>query len=446
MNVSTVAHVSESTEASPATEKSASKGGSDAFAILLAHLLAMTNVDASAETAVPMDATASEEGGVPDELLMLIERADGAATESGDAAAVLPVVEAGAETPIQALLRLASTVPSGADASEEATVQAEQAVSETDTVALAQELPEEAVPVGETALDRVEQLVSKASYRVAEAAVRTAGEPDDAAGAPKAKAAKTQGPVVLDLADSMEEGQDPNPVDELARRLALRASLAPQDELVEAMERSAAERPAANHQSVEAVAGQGPEAGATAEARLAGALAGTSRVEAPADVSGSESAAAPPQSARPTLETVADFTVRSVRYQVSQGTKTVTVRLIPESLGELRLDVSTLNDGVHVRLTSQHPMVREALEAQVTGLREALARDGLTVAKVSVSVDSGLGQAWSGDSGRGQALFDHAGSSTPSAAHASQHFDGAEEGEPSAARPPSHDGVLNMLI
>jgi len=78
--------------------------------------------------------------------------------------------------------------------------------------------------------------------------------------------------------------------------------------------------------------------------------------------------------------------VRGVRYLVTRNEKTLTLRLVPESLGELRLEVtSSVGDTVNVRLISANPAVRAVLGGELPELRALLAREGIGVSQVSVS-------------------------------------------------------------
>jgi len=88
---------------------------------------------------------------------------------------------------------------------------------------------------------------------------------------------------------------------------------------------------------------------------------------------------------RATLQTLAEHTVRGVRYLVRRDEHTVTIRLIPKSLGELRLEVRSANNTVHVRLISGSSVVREALGGELPELRESLLREGVDVGRVVVS-------------------------------------------------------------
>lgn len=104
-----------------------------------------------------------------------------------------------------------------------------------------------------------------------------------------------------------------------------------------------------------------------------------------------ETPSIPLQLTRPTLETVADFAIKSVRLLLSsRGEETIQVRLVPEHLGELRISVSNADGGIHVRLASLTPDVRHVLEAHAAMLRDQLGRDGFPVSDVVVSSNLNL--------------------------------------------------------
>ncbi len=107
----------------------------------------------------------------------------------------------------------------------------------------------------------------------------------------------------------------------------------------------------------------------------------------------------PQQAERPTLQTLQEFTARGVRYLVREGGDTVTVRLVPESLGEVRFDVMRTQDTVSVRLVSGNPTVRSVLESQVHGLRDQLTQDGFTVSQIVVTADAASSNSQSGHFG-----------------------------------------------
>lgn len=63
----------------------------------------------------------------------------------------------------------------------------------------------------------------------------------------------------------------------------------------------------------------------------------------------------------------------------------MTVRLVPEHLGELKLDVTSSGDVLSVRVASASAPVRQAIESQLHVLREALARDGFDQLRMTVT-------------------------------------------------------------
>ena len=68
--------------------------------------------------------------------------------------------------------------------------------------------------------------------------------------------------------------------------------------------------------------------------------------------------------------------MKHVTLHSGPGERTLTLKLLPESLGEVQVEVKSSLDNVTVRLISQDPSVRQALEHHASGLREALASDG----------------------------------------------------------------------
>lgn len=83
---------------------------------------------------------------------------------------------------------------------------------------------------------------------------------------------------------------------------------------------------------------------------------------------------------------VGDVVVRSVQYLSGRTEDVVTVRLVPQSLGELRIAVYSGERGMEVVLTAANNAARDALETNLAGLREALGREGMTIERVSVQV------------------------------------------------------------
>jgi len=112
-------------------------------------------------------------------------------------------------------------------------------------------------------------------------------------------------------------------------------------------------------------------------------------------VRGSERANPEPERTAPpgqtTVKTIAIDTVKGVRYLLTKGEHTMRIRLVPESLGELRLVVTSSSDEVSIRLASASHTVRELLHTQVQHLREALSQDGANVGKITVTADMSAG-------------------------------------------------------
>ena len=124
-------------------------------------------------------------------------------------------------------------------------------------------------------------------------------------------------------------------------------------------------------------------------------------------------------------------------------TKSVVIRLEPASLGELRLDVTSSEDGLSVRLISANPAVRQTLEGQASQLHDALVRGGLDVSAVSVTVGAGPGDASPGFTDR-EAW--HA-QETPGGPGGNPRH---QKASPDQQRPtwgtPHHAGALNVLV
>ena len=86
----------------------------------------------------------------------------------------------------------------------------------------------------------------------------------------------------------------------------------------------------------------------------------------------------------PTIRTVGDFTIRSVRHLLGSEQESIQIRLVPRSLGELHISVTTVHDKIEVTVTAASGLVRDVLDSQLAGLKDALARDGVEVSRISV--------------------------------------------------------------
>ncbi len=144
------------------------------------------------------------------------------------------------------------------------------------------------------------------------------------------------------------------------------------------------------------------------------------------------------------VRNVGDFTVKTVRYLAGRNEEVVTVRLVPRSLGELHIAVRSTGQSIEVVITAATHAARDAIEAQLPGLREALVRDGGDVKNVTIQTST------AGDQGPGH--FGPGNSATSGhAARTGMKFTGdhAEPQADSRASPrgsAGHEGTLNMFV
>ena len=100
----------------------------------------------------------------------------------------------------------------------------------------------------------------------------------------------------------------------------------------------------------------------------------------------------PERPARTTLPDLAKTAVRSVRYMARNGEHRMTLRLIPESLGEIHIEVLSTKEALSVKLVAESVVVRDAMESQAHLLRDSLSQEGLDVRNISISEESGSGR------------------------------------------------------
>jgi flagellar hook-length control protein FliK len=146
-----------------------------------------------------------------------------------------------------------------------------------------------------------------------------------------------------------------------------------------------------------------------------------------------------------TLQTLSAQTVKNVRYLIDGDGRTVSVRLVPESLGEMHIEVHSNGGEVTVRLISQNPVVRDTLQAQTSDLRAALSRDGVNVDKVEVSAamspQMGASSGQTGSDASEQAAFQrNFGTASRS------YVEPRATQVPAVSRPQTHSGSLNVFI
>ena len=94
-------------------------------------------------------------------------------------------------------------------------------------------------------------------------------------------------------------------------------------------------------------------------------------------------AVAAPQAAAEDGEVVSQL-VRAMRTQFRDGVGEARIRLNPEHLGEVRIDIKIDGDRVSAVLQVERPDVRQAIEAQSHSLRSGLAAQGLNLEDLTV--------------------------------------------------------------
>jgi hypothetical protein len=188
-----------------------------------------------------------------------------------------------------------------------------------------------------------------------------------------------------------------------------------------------------------------PSAGASEPVAMPGPTPATPALNAAART---EPVAAPQLLAHVHAADLSQYLVRSVRVTDSGGVQTWTVRLAPESLGALKIEVSRHNNEVAIRLVTNNPVTRDALEAQIHRLHEGLVREGLEVTRVVVATSSaGQSPMLPGDPGHGGRPT-HQPGQPPAAGHAHDTNHGASthsDAPGSGYQPPRrHHGALDL--
>ena len=78
---------------------------------------------------------------------------------------------------------------------------------------------------------------------------------------------------------------------------------------------------------------------------------------------------------------------QQIHLMQQEGVRTMRLTLVPENLGELKIEIQGTGDTMRVRLVSGNPAVRDALESQMGSLKDALQKQGLALD--NATVDSG---------------------------------------------------------
>jgi flagellar hook-length control protein FliK len=213
---------------------------------------------------------------------------------------------------------------------------------------------------------------------------------------PKAKAEGAPKPLSPALTGTSGQETPESEVDPVSKVLGGEKSAVHEEQAQNPVRVRAAASPVQHSDGVRPVTSEAPPAVSVQVEQTAPAT-GSERVKPDVD-----QAASPD---RTTVKTIAIDTVKGVRYLLTKGEQTMRIRLVPETLGELRLVVTSSGDEITVRLASANHGVRELLHTQIQQLREVLAQDGTPVGKITITGDmsagTGNGNLLSGSPDRG---------------------------------------------
>lgn len=115
-------------------------------------------------------------------------------------------------------------------------------------------------------------------------------------------------------------------------------------------------------------------------------------------VDGAARAASLPDPVEVPVAELGRFAVRGVRQLLHEGEQRMTLKVVPESLGEVRIEVTRQGGEVQVRMSATTQAVREMLEGQAHTLREALVREGFDSPRIQFTQQppsSSGGGGWS---------------------------------------------------
>jgi flagellar hook-length control protein FliK len=81
-----------------------------------------------------------------------------------------------------------------------------------------------------------------------------------------------------------------------------------------------------------------------------------------------------------------------VMWLGQQGIKNATIRIHPEDLGPLEINIKVINDSASVNIISQSQQVRDVIDQSVSRLHIMMAEQGLTLSEFNVDSDEGTHQ------------------------------------------------------
>jgi flagellar hook-length control protein FliK len=87
--------------------------------------------------------------------------------------------------------------------------------------------------------------------------------------------------------------------------------------------------------------------------------------------------------------TVMDQVLTHLSLQRRLASTTVHLRLNPQELGELRMEIKVEQDNIKAHIIAQNPQAQEMIDRHLPRLREALELQGLNLQQVSVTLAGG---------------------------------------------------------
>ncbi len=84
--------------------------------------------------------------------------------------------------------------------------------------------------------------------------------------------------------------------------------------------------------------------------------------------------------------------VEKAMMNLTNGQSSIKISLKPEALGQLKMQITTENNQVMVKILTQVPMVKEIIESNLSQLKAGFQNQGLEIEKFDVSVDHGSTQ------------------------------------------------------
>lgn len=84
---------------------------------------------------------------------------------------------------------------------------------------------------------------------------------------------------------------------------------------------------------------------------------------------------------------------QQINLMQQEGSRTMRIRLAPEHLGEIQIEIQGSGDALRVRLTSALPAVRDVLESQMADLKDALQKQGIALDQATVDGEPARRQA-----------------------------------------------------